>query len=93
LASENLENGSSAEHYLTGSASAYTDKDRRITSCAGAESSMSSKLRGSDLVPMNESSVHRIMLSDNTVSGAVSWLVAELNHMHVFTKNCIYLEA
>jgi hypothetical protein len=76
LVSENLESSSSAERHrsftlydhLTGDASAYNDKDRRIT---GAEASVSSKLQGSDKVPMKESSLQGLMLSDNKVSGAV----------------------
>jgi hypothetical protein len=83
-ASENLGSSSSAEghrsftlyDYLTGNAS-YNDKDRRIASCTGAESFVSSKLWGSDKVPMKESSLQGLILSDNKVSGKVSCLLTE----------------
>ncbi|CAM0871299.1 unnamed protein product [Alopecurus aequalis] len=72
LASEYLESCSSAEHhgsftlydYLTGAASVYKDNDRRVTSCTGAESSVSSQLQGSDKVPVKEGSLLGLMLAD-----------------------------
>ena len=71
LASENLDRSSSGEHhrlftlydYLTGTASAYKD------TCA--ESSISTKLRGSETVPVKESSLQGLMLSENKVSAAI----------------------
>ena len=71
LASENLDRSSSGERhrsftlydYLTGTASAYKD------TCA--ESSISSKLRGSETVPVKESSLQGLMLSENKVSAAI----------------------
>ncbi|XP_051183935.1 U-box domain-containing protein 52 [Lolium perenne] len=87
--SENLGSSSSAEghrsftlyDYLTGNAS-YNDKDRRIASCTGAESSVSSKLWGSDKVPMKESSLQGLILSDNKddVNAELEKLRLELRH-------------
>uniref|UniRef100_A0A453JB38 RING-type E3 ubiquitin transferase n=1 Tax=Aegilops tauschii subsp. strangulata TaxID=200361 RepID=A0A453JB38_AEGTS len=72
LASENLESISSVEgfnlyDYLTGNASVYANKDRRITPCTGAQSSISSQFQGSDKVPTKESSLLGFMLSDKKV--------------------------
>ena len=61
--------------YLTGNASVYANKDRRITPCTGAQSSISSQFQGSDKVPTKESSLLGFMLSDNKVGGAISWLL------------------
>jgi hypothetical protein len=80
----NLETSSTAEHhrsftlydYLTGAASAYK-KDGIMTSCTGAESSISSKLRGSDKLPTQDNSLRGLILSNKKVSGAVSWLLTE----------------
>ncbi|KAF7076916.1 hypothetical protein CFC21_081517 [Triticum aestivum] len=49
--------------YLTGNAPVYADKERRIASRTGAESSILSQFRGSDKVPT--SSLQELMLSDN----------------------------
>lgn len=57
--------------YLTGNAPVYADKDRRIASCTGAESSISSQLQGSDKVPTKASSLQGLMLSDNKGSDTV----------------------
>ncbi|XP_073353330.1 U-box domain-containing protein 52-like isoform X2 [Aegilops tauschii subsp. strangulata] len=76
LASENLESISSVEgfnlyDYLTGNASVYANKDRRITPCTGAQSSISSQFQGSDKVPTKESSLLGFMLSDKKGSDKV----------------------
>ncbi|KAM3316851.1 hypothetical protein ACQJBY_034800 [Aegilops geniculata] len=76
LASENLESISSVEgfnlyDYITGNASVYANKDRRITACTGAQSSISSQFQGSDKVPTKESSLLGFMLSDNKGSDKV----------------------
>ncbi|XP_048532985.1 U-box domain-containing protein 52-like isoform X2 [Triticum urartu] len=76
LASENLESISSVEgfnlyDYITGNESVYANKDRKITPCTGAQSSISSQFQGSDKVPTKESSLLGFMLSDNKGSGKV----------------------
>ncbi|VAI25748.1 unnamed protein product [Triticum turgidum subsp. durum] len=76
LASENLESISSVEgfnlyDYITGNESVYANKDRKITPCTGAQSSISSQSQGSDKVPTKESSLLGFMLSDNKGSGKV----------------------
>ncbi|XP_044983336.1 U-box domain-containing protein 52-like isoform X2 [Hordeum vulgare subsp. vulgare] len=76
LASEKLESCSSVEgftlyDYLSGNASVYPDKDRRITPSTGSERSISSQSQGSDKVLTKESSLLGSMLSDNKGSDKV----------------------
>jgi hypothetical protein len=79
LASGNLQSTASSESHvsftlydhLTGRATVYNDNDRI------AESSIESKLRGSGKVPTQDNSLRQLLLSDNKVSGAISWILAE----------------
>ncbi|VAI25749.1 unnamed protein product [Triticum turgidum subsp. durum] len=88
LASENLESISSVEgfnlyDYITGNESVYANKDRKITPCTGAQSSISSQSQGSDKVPTKESSLLGFMLSDNKddISAELEKLKLELGHI------------
>ncbi|KAF0932786.1 hypothetical protein E2562_012122 [Oryza meyeriana var. granulata] len=73
ILSENPKNSSRAHRnrsltlydYLSGSTSIYPDKDRRVTSSTGSESSKSSELRSSDQVLRQESLLQGLMLSEN----------------------------
>ncbi|XP_010229350.1 U-box domain-containing protein 35 isoform X3 [Brachypodium distachyon] len=91
LASENLKSSSSAERnrsftlydYISGSASVYADKDRRITSCTDSESSISSRLRASNKAPTQGSSLRGLMLSEtkDDVNIELEKLRLELRHV------------